>query len=141
MNAMVAPALTVSDETLEELLKNWARWCRGSIIPCGEAIGSLEGGYEASGEEAQEARRQPKDTPPRDYDGLLVERMVIRMPKLERDVLRVEYVFMPRRKVETLDQLMERRRRRLKMPRWQYEEAVRRARNMVANLLRRHGRT
>jgi hypothetical protein len=126
----------VSHARLEELLLNWARWCRGSIVNAPDVVMGLD--YEAPGEEAMDARRQPDSVPPRDYDGLLIERMVIKLPERERRVLRVEYVYMPRRKVETIEQLRERRRRRLKMPAWQYEDYLARAKRMVINLMRRH---
>jgi hypothetical protein len=126
----------VSGARLEELLLNWARWCRGSIVNAPDVVMGLD--YEASGEEAQDARRQPNPVPPRDYDGLLIERMVIKLPERERRVLRVEYVYMPRRKIETIEQLRDRRRRRLKMPAWQYEDYLERAKRMVINLMHRH---
>lgn len=94
--------------------------------------------YQASGEEASEARRQPNPVPPRDYDGLLIERMVIKLPALNRTVIQAEYVKMPRRKMETAEQLRNRRRRRLRIADWMYEDALRQAKAMLLNLLRRH---
>jgi hypothetical protein len=125
-----------SQPSVEELLQNWARWCHGRVTSSQHVTAALD--YEAQGEEAQEARRTPTPPPPRDFDGLMIERIVIRLPARERAVLQMDYVKCPRRKYETSDQWVDRKRRKLKMPRWQYEESLRLARQMVANLLRRH---
>jgi hypothetical protein len=127
---------SVSPERVEELLANWARWCHGRLLSSERVVAELD--YEAQGEEAQEARRQPNPVPPRDFDGLMVERMVIRLPVRERSVIQMDYVKCRRRRYETSDQWIDRKRRKLRMPRWQYEESLRLARQMVANLLRRH---
>jgi hypothetical protein len=128
--------LRLSDERLEELLSNWARWCHGRLVSSQHVVAELD--YEAQGEEAQEARRQPNPVPPRDFDGLMVERMVIRLPVRERSVIQMDYVKCRRRRYETTDQWIDRKRRKLRMPRWQYEDSLRLAKQMVANLLRRH---
>lgn len=128
--------LRLSDERLEGLLANWARWCHGRLLSSERVVAELD--YEAQGEEAQEARRTPKPPPPRDFDGLMVERMVIRLPVRERSVIQMDYVKCRRRRYETTDQWIDRKRRKLRMPRWQYEDSLRLAKQMVANLLRRH---
>jgi hypothetical protein len=125
-----------SHPSVEELLQNWARWCHGRIVSSQHVVAELP--YEAQGEEAQEARRTPNPPAPRDFDGLMVERMVLRLPVRERSVLQMDYVKCRRRKYETTDQWTDRKRRKLKMARWQYEESLRLARQMVANLLRRY---
>jgi len=94
--------------------------------------------YEASGEEAQDARREPKPKPPMDWDGLTIERMVIKLPGTQRKVLQTEYVKVRRKRGETSDQLRDRKRRKLRMARWQYEDHLVQAKRMVINLLRRH---
>ena len=126
----------VSYARLEELLLNWARWCHGSTTPPEHVVVELD--YEASGEEAQEARREPKPKPPMDWDGLMIERMVIKLPGTQRKVLQTEYVKVRRKRGETSDQLRDRKRRKLRMARWQYEDHLTQAKRMVANLLRRH---
>jgi hypothetical protein len=68
----------------------------------------------------------------------MVERMVIRLPVRERSVIQMDYVKCRRRRYETTDQWIDRKRRKLRMPRWQYEDSLRLAKQMVANLLRRH---
>ena len=126
----------VSHARLEELLLNWARWCHGSIFP-GQCV-VVELDYEASGEEAQDARREPKPKPPMDWDGLMIERMVIKLPGTQRKVLQTEYVKVRRKRGETSDQLRDRKRRKLRMAAWQYEDHLTQAKRMVANLLRRY---
>jgi hypothetical protein len=126
----------VSHARLEELLLNWARWCHGRINLWGGVVLHLD--YQAAGEEAQDARRQPKPKPPMDWDGLMIERMVIKLPQTQRKVLRTEYVTVNRRRGETSDQLRERKRRKLRMAAWQYEDHLCQAKRMVINLLRRH---
>jgi hypothetical protein len=132
LNAPVSPA------RLEDLLLNWARWCRGSIANDPHVVAGLD--YQASGEEAMDARRESKLVPPRDHDGLLIELIVSRLPELGRRVLRVEYVYMPRRKVETIEQLRERRRRKLRLPTWQYEDELMRAKQVISVVLPRRTR-
>lgn len=123
----------VSHERLEELLKNWARWCRGSAVPSMPVVVDI--GYLPPGEGAQEARREPKPPKTLDYEGLLVELAVNRLTPLQKNVVRVEYVLTIRRKDESADQLQERRRRRLRIPRLQYEESLRVAKAVLAQLI------
>jgi hypothetical protein len=130
------PSAQVSRERLEELLLNWARWCHGSLFPRQGVV--LELDYEAAGEAAQEARRQPNPVPPKDYDGLMIERMVIKLPETQRKVLHIEYVKVVRRRGETSDQLRDRKRRKLRMAGWQYEDHLTQAKRMLINLMRRH---
>ena len=132
--------MNVSPQRLEELLRNWARWCRGRTAPNpDDVLTSVWDQYQATGEEAEKAKREPRPVPPNEWDGLLVERMLIRMPEFEREILRAEYVHYPRRTGETEDQLQERRRRRMHLPRWMYADGLRRGKLMLTNLLRRHG--
>ena len=126
----------VSLARLEELLQNWARWCHGSLFPRQGVV--LELDYEAAGEEAQEARRQPNPVPPKDHEGLLIERLMIKLPEMHRKVLQVEYVKVRRRRGETSDQLHDRKRRKLRMPSWQYLDHLAQAKRMLINLMRRH---
>lgn len=125
----------VSHEALEELLQNWARWCLGRVIVSGSVVLELE--YRAAGDEALQARRTPNPGPPKDHDGLLIERLVNILPELQRRVIRVEYVHARRRQGETGEAWLERKRRRVRIPRWHYEETLRLARNHLAALLAR----
>lgn len=126
----------VSRARLEELLQNWARWCHGSLFPRQGVTFELD--YKAPGEGAQDERRQPKPMPPIDHEGIMIERLIIKMPETHRKVLRVEYALVRRRRGETSDQLHDRKRRKLHMPSWQYLDHLAQAERMLINLLHRH---
>ena len=120
---------------LDQLLRNWARWCNwGSIGPdqpvtCASAEHTyLWLCFDARHQYDDEPYRQ---TAPDSRSAALVEDGVRSLPDPERRVVRVEYVLITVRANETGTQYFERKRRSCLMPAWYYSQCLYSAREKL----------
>ena len=116
--------IATQHQDLHERLVRWGDW--NTARRPYSSLSSMQGLYARGGREATPA----STAPPPDLPSIAIERAVIRMPKLYRDMLRMLYV--QRFSAFTICRTL--RIRYEAFPVWTFT-----ARAMVSNLLRRHG--
>lgn len=136
----------MSDDDLEQALRQWVRWCYWTEETGGHAIGSAEKYWRSP--QCWEMP-QPRPDAPDEWIGLRVERSVRILPERNKAVLRMEYLCVATLRGksreawpapgETKEQRQQRKRRALQMSEWDYDETLYRARIMLRNVMRSTG--
>lgn len=109
------------EDWLNDLLENWGRWCRSALHGRGHCR-SIEHRYRPEQVQSEGVCASPPD----ERSALEIERIVVRLPVKQRDLLR--YHFARRASVNSI-------RRKLGIHQGQYEFELSRAATMVKNNL------
>ena len=125
---------------LEQLLANWARWCKYDAWTGPHMPITCESGERAYLWLCFAARHQFDDIPirygpPDERSAALVENGVQALPDHERVVVRVEYVLASPRHGESESQFFERKRRQCLLPAWYYSRCLFSAREQLRQVL------
>lgn len=111
-------------ERIHELLVNWAHWCEWGLIgpPVQTQAASAEGHYVPElGDvyDPPEARLEPNI-----LDGEKIESMILKLPLLQRRILKIRYVALPYQQVYTQAQ-------RLRISPSKFEQELRNAKDAL----------